>query len=189
MRVIAGIAKGRRLFAPKGRKTRPTADRIKESLFSIIAGEVEGVSVLDLYAGAGSLAIEALSRGADRVVLVESDKDAAAVIERNLDSIGMAPRATVMQAPVNRALDQLIAGRQTFDLIFLDPPYKIDGAELEIVLEKAAGCLNRLGLAVLEHRPDMPVLEPGGDLFLSDRRRYGDTALSFFVRCQPFGPL
>ena len=182
MRVISGTAKGQRLFAPKGLKTRPTADRVKESLFNIIAGAVEGAAVLDLYAGAGSLAIEALSRGAAAVVLVESDKSAAAAIDRNLVSTGSAERATVIQAPVNRALDRLVASGQVFDLIFLDPPYKISKAELEIVLEEAAGCLAKSGLAILEHRPDLPELEPGGGLFLSDGRRYGDTALSFYKK-------
>ncbi|MDP1808540.1 MAG: 16S rRNA (guanine(966)-N(2))-methyltransferase RsmD [Actinomycetota bacterium] len=182
MRVISGTAKGQRLFAPKGFKTRPTADRVKESLFNIIAGAIEGAEVLDLYAGAGSLAVEALSRGAKAVVLVESDKGAAAAINRNLVATGFTDRTIVMQAPVNRALDQLIARRQVFDLIFLDPPYKINQAELEIVLEKTAGCLSKFGLAILEHRPDLPELEPGGGLFLSGGRRYGDTALSFYKK-------
>ena len=182
MRVISGAAKGQRLFAPKGLRTRPTADRVKESLFNIIADAIEGAAVLDLYAGAGSLAIEALSRGAVSVVLVESDGGAVAAINRNLVATGLAHRATVMQAPVDRAIKQLVGDRRVFDLIFLDPPYKINKAELEIVLEEAAGCLSRSGLAILEHRPDLPELEPGGGLSLSDGRRYGDTALSFYEK-------
>lgn len=185
MRIISGTAKGKRLVAPKGLKTRPTADRVKENLFNIIAGAIEGAAVLDLYAGSGALAIEALSRGATSAVLVESDKGAVAAIDRNLTATGLADRAIVMQAPVNRALSQLAADRQVFDLIFLDPPYRINKAELEVVLEVAAGCLSSSGLAILEHRPDLPGLEPGGGLFLSDGRRYGDTALSFFVRRRP----
>ena len=182
MRVIAGIAKGCRLFAPKGIKTRPTSDRVKENLFNIISDRVEGAAILDLYAGAGSLAIEALSRGAKASVLVEADRVAAAAIRRNLAATGLAEQAVVMQSPVSQALDRLMTGGQAFDLIFLDPPYKIEKAELEIVMEKAAGCLNKLGLAVLEHRPDLPEIQPGGGLFPVDRRRYGDTALSFYEK-------
>ncbi len=182
MRVISGAAKGARLFAPKGIKTRPTSDRVKENLFNIIAGRVEGAVVLDLFAGAGALAIEALSRGAKSAVFVEADRRATDAIRRNLEATGLVGMAVVKQAPVLQALGHLAAEGQAFDLIFLDPPYKIDEAELEIVLEQAAGCLNKHGLAILEHRPDLSDIEPGGGVFPIDRRRYGDTALSFYEK-------
>ena len=180
MRVIAGAAKGHRLIAPKGYKTRPTADRVKESLFNIIAGVIEGARVLDVYAGAGSLAIEALSRGAGTAVLVDNDRAAIMAIERNLAATGLADQAVVMNAPVSRALAHLSRRDQSFDLILLDPPYKIDRAELEIVLATAAGCLNKQGQIVVEHRADLPELKLNDSLELVDERRYGDTRLSFY---------
>ena len=182
MRVIAGTARGRRLVAPKGVKTRPTADRVKENLFNIITARVAGAAVLDLYAGTGSLAIEALSRGANSAVLVEDDKAAIEAIERNLEATKLSNRAVLRQSPVRQALARLVAQNQAFDLILLDPPYKIDESELEIVLEKAASCLNKPGLVVLEHRSDLPEIKLGAELFLVDRRRYGDTALSFYEK-------
>lgn len=181
MRVISGTAKGRRLSAPKGMKTRPTADRVKENLFNIIADRIKGAAVLDIFAGTGSLGIEALSRGAASAVFVDSDKAAAVVINRNLSSTGLAEKAIVMQLPAARALDGFAIRRQAFDLIFLDPPYKIDKAELGVVLEKAAACLSNQALCILEHRPDLADFNPDG-LFSVDSRRYGDTALSMYEK-------
>ena len=182
MRVIAGVAKGRKLVAPKGRRIRPTADRVKESLFSIIADRIKGSAVLDLYAGTGALAIEALSRGAAAATLVDSDETAVAAIHRNLEETGLAERAAVVRAPVTQALDRLTSEARAFDLLFLDPPYKIEAAGLEIVLAKAAGCLRQRGLIVLEHRPDLPEVEVSPGLVMVDRRRYGDTGLSFYKK-------
>lgn len=180
MRVIAGIAKGRKLVAPKGYKTRPTADRVKESLFNIIAGAVEGAAVLDLYAGSGSLAIEALSRGAGSAVMVDNDRAAIMAIKRNLAATGLADQAIVMNAPASRALAYLSRQNQAFDLILLDPPYKIEKAELEIVLGTAAGSLNKQGRIVVEHRVDLPELKLNERLELVGGRRYGDTKLSVY---------
>ena len=120
MRVVAGEFKGRRLVAPRGRRTRPTADRVREALFSML-GDVSGARVLDLYAGSGALGIEALSRGADSAVFVERDRAALAALARNLEATG-AP-GEVRRQDVARFL-----ARQegTFDLVFCDPPY--DGA-------------------------------------------------------------
>ena len=117
MRVVAGTFKGRRLVAPRGTRTRPTADRVREALFSML-GDVGGARVLDLYAGSGALGIEALSRGADSAVFVESDARAIAAIERNLASIGV--EATVWRRDVLRFLARADG---PFDLVFCDPPY------------------------------------------------------------------
>ncbi len=118
MRVVAGEFGGRRLHAPRGRATRPTSDRVREALFAIL-GDVRGARVLDLFAGSGALGIEALSRGAESAVFVESDREAAAAIRRNLDAIG------VLAAEVRRqdVLRFLGASEGSFDLVFLDPPY------------------------------------------------------------------
>jgi 16S rRNA (guanine966-N2)-methyltransferase len=117
VRVVAGAFKGRRLHAPAGSRTRPTADRVREAVFSIL-GPVEGLSVLDLFAGSGALGIEALSRGAASATFVERDPRAVAAIRRNLEALGV-------EAPVHRrdALAFLRSGAGPFELVFVDPPY------------------------------------------------------------------
>jgi 16S rRNA (guanine966-N2)-methyltransferase len=117
MRIVAGEFRGRRLAAPRGVRTRPTADRVREALFSIL-GDVSGARVLDLYAGSGALGIEALSRGAESAVFVEREPRAVAAIERNLASIGLGERVVR-----GDALRFLAAEQGMFDLVFCDPPY------------------------------------------------------------------
>ena len=121
MRIIAGAARGRRLAAPPGATTRPTADRAREGLFSAVMGEVEGARWLDLYAGSGAVGLEALSRGASEVVLVESHARAVAVIRENIARVGL-DGAILAAAPVERFL----AGEPSpFDVVFADPPYAV----------------------------------------------------------------
>ena len=122
MRIIAGEWRGRKLAAPKGDATRPTADRTRETLFSMLVsrlGSFEGLMVLDLFAGSGALGLEALSRGAASCLFVEQDADAVKAIRANIDALGARDRATVQTASVMT----LGAARSTFDLILLDPPY------------------------------------------------------------------
>ena len=123
MRVIAGEAGGLRLVAPKGDRTRPTADRVKESLFSALALHLDGASVLDLYAGSGALAIEALSRGARTAVLVARARPATVAIRANLASTRMGERARVVCRAVEAVLRNPAPPEGPFDLVFLDPPY------------------------------------------------------------------
>ena len=132
MRVIAGSAKGTTL-APVPPGVRPVSDRAREGLFSSLAAEVDGARVLDLFAGTGALAIEALSRGADRAVLVERDPRAAAMIRENLDRTHMAERARIVRAPVARFLERP-SEEEPFELVFLDPPYTADPAEIGVAL-------------------------------------------------------
>ena len=156
MRVIAGEAGGLRLVAPKGDRTRPTADRVKESLFSALGGRVDGASVLDLYAGSGALAIEALSRGARSAVLVDRAQPAAVAIRANLATTRMTEQARVVRRSVEAVLRDRPPPEAPFDLVFLDPPYEQPIAALgkalgdlgserwsavdaRIVVERAAG--------------------------------------------------
>jgi len=137
LRVIAGEARGRRLVSPPGDRLRPTADRVKESVFSALGPDrLAGARVLDLYAGTGALAIEALSRGAEQAMLVERDATAARAIQANLESTGMAGRAVLRRGDVRSVL----AGPATgpFDIVFLDPPYDLLDAALGEVLERLA---------------------------------------------------
>jgi 16S rRNA (guanine966-N2)-methyltransferase len=126
MRVIAGDARGRRLSAPRGLATRPTLARVRESMFSRLSVRLDfdGMRVLDLFAGTGSLGIEALSRGAGHVTFVESARAAITCLRRNLDALGFAGHARVLKSDVIRGLETLAAERACFDLVLLDPPYR-----------------------------------------------------------------
>lgn len=175
MRVIAGTAKGRRLTSPPGERTRPTADRVKEALFSILQPRLRDAVVLDLFAGSGALAIEALSRGARRAVLVERSRRASAAIRDNLTACDLADRAEVVTAGVMQVLGAPVAG--PFDIVLLDPPYAVDQAELARVLAAVPPVLAEGGVVVLEtdaHREDPP-WPPG--LLPREPRSYGDTRL------------
>jgi 16S rRNA (guanine966-N2)-methyltransferase len=178
LRVIAGEARGRRLVAPKG-DARPTADRVKESLFaSLGADRLEGAIVLDLYAGSGALGIEALSRGAARAVFVDKDRRAHDALRANLATTGFTERAQVNRGPAASFVGRGAAGA-AFDLVFLDPPYDLDAAELVQVLETLArpGLLADAATVVIETRRDVPPVVPEG-WTVGWARVYGDTLLT-----------
>ncbi|HEY6200479.1 MAG TPA: 16S rRNA (guanine(966)-N(2))-methyltransferase RsmD [Candidatus Binatia bacterium] len=180
MRVIAGQARGRRLRTPKGRELRPTADRVKEALFNILPHDLTGRRVLDLFAGTGNLGLEALSRGAASAVLVDIARPATAVIEENVQTLGYGASARVVTAPVFKAVRSLARSGERFDLILLDPPYErgLAGEALKEIAKE--GVLAEDGVVVAEHSVRDRLEEKYGALVLTDRRRYGDTALSFY---------
>ncbi len=171
MRVIAGSRRGSTLVAPRGRATRPTPERVREALFSILVG-VEGARVLDLFAGSGALGIEALSRGAAQATLVDSSYAAVAAIRRNLQSLELA--CEVHRQPARIYLQRARALAHQYDLVFLDPPYRHTstlGRELSVAL---APVLAPDARVVVESDRRMPL---GLDLTLLDERRYGDTLI------------
>jgi len=180
-RIIAGAAGGRRLAVPAGRSTRPTSDRAREGLFAAVLamlGGLDGAAVLDLYAGSGAVGLEALSRGAADVLLIESDPGAAQVIRRNIETVGL-PGARLVQDRVDRALRRGPGAAAPRDLVFADPPYSAADDELGKVLATLAGqgWLARDALVILERdaRSGEP-LWPAG--YAKDRsRRYGETVL------------
>jgi 16S rRNA (guanine966-N2)-methyltransferase len=182
MRLTGGHDRGRRLIAPRGAHTRPTAAKIREAIFNILGPPPEG-AILDLYAGTGALGIEALSRGAERALFVERDHQALVALRRNLRELGLEDRATVMGADVRIAVRRLKTDGQQFSWVFLDPPY---AKETEGVLAElgSTDLLAPCAVVVVEH--DRRNCPPGsitgsvGGLFLTDRRHYGDTALSFY---------
>jgi len=182
MRVIGGAARGRRLKVPKGQAVRPTAARVKESLFNILPHDFSGLRVLDLFAGSGNVSIEALSRGAAKAVLIDESPRSAAVIRDNLSRLGLNERADVWTAPVFRSLRKLAKSGETFDLIFLDPPYdrELVGATLSAIGQ--CHLLSGAGRVVAEHSAREAVKTRYENLVLNDQRRYGDTLLSFFKR-------
>jgi 16S rRNA (guanine966-N2)-methyltransferase len=180
MRLIGGLAGGRRLIAPRGRQTRPTGAKVREAIFNILGPPPEG-QVLDLYAGTGALGLEALSRGASAAVFVEREHAPLAALRRNIKELGLEDRATVLGADVCTGLRRLAATGARFSWVFLDPPYV---KETEGVLAELSGSdlLTPCAVVVLEHDRRNRPPEHVGALFLTDRRQYGDTELSFF-RC------
>ncbi|HVI93248.1 MAG TPA: 16S rRNA (guanine(966)-N(2))-methyltransferase RsmD [Anaeromyxobacter sp.] len=176
-RIIAGTARGRRLAVPRGVATRPTSDKVRGAIFNVLGQFFEGGEVLDVYAGSGALALEALSRGCARAVCVEADRGAAEAIARNAAACGFADRVEVRRGRVEDVVPRLAEGR--FALAFLDPPYAI-GPDAALAL--VAGRLAPGGRAVAEHDDRRPPPDPIGPLRLVDRRTYGGTGLSIYVR-------
>jgi 16S rRNA (guanine966-N2)-methyltransferase len=189
-RVIAGEAGGRRLAVPDGRETRPTSDRAREGLFSTVAsivGPLTGTRVLDLYAGSGAVGLEALSRGAEHVLLVESGARASAVIRQNIEALGL-PGATLIADRVERVLAHEPPGDERYDVAFADPPYAMADAEISRVLSLLAdeGWLARDALVIVERATRSgPVRWPDG--FVPDRaRKYGEA--TFWYGLAPKSP-
>jgi 16S rRNA (guanine966-N2)-methyltransferase len=189
VRVIAGSAKGRTLRAVAGRKVRPTADRVKEALFSILVSrfDIQGTSLLDLFAGTGALGIEALSRGAERVAFVESDPQALRVLSSNLRSVGFAGRAEIMAMPVEQALGRLARRGERFDGVLLDPPYRHDLLDTTLAAIVRFDLLTPGAWVMAETHVEAPPAESHGTLRLTALRRYGKTALALFVVSPPTG--
>ena len=181
MRVIGGDAKGRRIKVPKGKEVRPTAARVKEALFNILARDLSGAKVLDLFAGTGSLSIEALSRGAEEVILIDSSQESGKAIRENLRKLGLCGRSKVWVAPVFRALRLLSRRKEKFDCIFLDPPYENHWVGKTVEIIASGNLLRDQGIVVAEHSVREAVLPRYRGLALRDQRRYGTTLLSFFA--------
>jgi len=180
MRVIGGNARGQRLKVPKGRTLRPTAARVKEALFNILPHDLSGNKVLDLFAGTGNVTIEALSRGAAEATLVDSSAESGKVIRENLRRLHLAERTRVWIMPVPRALRALGRRGETFDLIFLDPPYEHQWIDATLKIVAQGGLLRNFGVLIAEHSIREKVEPRYHLLALNDQRRYGSTLLSFF---------
>lgn len=183
MRVIAGAYRGRKLFSPAGVTTRPTSDRVKESLFSILASRIDfnDVCVLDICAGTGSLGIEALSRGAESCCFIESSQSVKAVLEKNIKITCCQDRTEIIAMDAVKALHVLATHGRNFDLVFFDPPY--DSRLYPSVLEKlnSYGMLKSGSILIAECSVRNPLLESYGRLKRLDRRVYGETVLELFV--------
>jgi 16S rRNA (guanine966-N2)-methyltransferase len=186
MRLTGGSDRGRRLKAPRGLRTRPTAAKIREAIFNILGPPPEG-AVLDLFAGTGALGLEALSRGARKVVFVERDRHALAVLRQNLREIGAESRSTVIAADVCSGIRRLAVSisredrfsEDRFSWVFMDPPYASEVGDILAELsdkDLLAGCAVVIVEHDKRHRPPPSI----GGLFLTDHREYGDTELSFY---------
>ena len=179
MRIIAGSHRGRPIRAPSGTRTRPTADRVREALFSIL-GELDGFVVVDCYAGSGALGLEALSRGAARAVFVESGKEACEVISKNASGLGLTERCTLLRRELERCAASLTANGP-FDLVLADPPWPIAQSAGPLVAQLTRGLLAPGGRLVLGHPTKQPLtLPPALGFELVQTRHWGDSAMSFY---------
>jgi 16S rRNA (guanine966-N2)-methyltransferase len=183
LRIIAGVAKGRRLKTPKGLQTRPTSARVRESLFNILGSRIIDRAFLDLFAGSGVLGIEALSRGAARCVFIEKQPRNAQLIRENLAISGLAELAQVYTMDVLKGISVLGRKGETFSVITLDPPYGSPMAQRTIDALVQWDLCPAGGLIIVEHSAK-DLIEPGEDkgFDLWRRESYGGTSLSFFVR-------
>ena len=177
MRIIAGKARGRQIEAPEGRNTRPTLDRVRENLFNILQMRIRGASVLDLFAGSGALSLEAISRGAEKAVLCDNDRSANRTQHRNAEALGFSGQTEILLSDWKKAVRLLSDRGETFDLIFLDPPYRM--TDLRDVFAAMEKLIAPDGLIILEHEAKTEPVT--GDLFeKADERRWGYCGIAFF---------
>jgi len=188
MRIVAGTARGRTLKGPKGPGLRPTADRVRESVFNILGQWLDGQAVLDLYAGTGALALEALSRGAARAVLVDSGREAQRLCRENADELGLGDRVQILAAPVDERTLSRAGESGPFDLVFADPPYAARTPAQVAALVARSGVLKEGGVLVVEHDRRVEAPEAHEGLVRTDSRRFGDTSVSFYRRGAPQAP-
>jgi len=184
MRIIGGDAKGRRIYSPKRNQIRPTSDGIKESLFNILQ-EVSDKSFLDLFAGSGNVGLEALSRGAAKVVFVEKSPVMISAIKRNLRELGFIGRYEILATEVVKGMRQLQKRGEHFNFLFADPPYE-KGFIREIFQCLGGGdMISSNGVVIIQHsiREDIQGTLKG-NFTLTDQRRYGDTLISFLKRTE-----
>ena len=183
MRVIAGQYRSRVLVAPEGWKTRPTSDRLRETLFNVLAPKIKGAVFLDLYAGSGAVGIEALSRGAREAIFVEQAQAALKAIRANLASLSIRGGYALEACGVGAALNRLSSPERTADIVFLDPPYE-SADEYELTLSLLGGTSSGLlaagAIVIAEHAKKIDLSERYGDLLRYRVLKQGDAALSFY---------
>ncbi|MGL4254463.1 MAG: 16S rRNA (guanine(966)-N(2))-methyltransferase RsmD [Fusobacteriaceae bacterium] len=182
MRIIAGEAKNKKIKSRKGMNTRPTLGSVKESLFSIISTYVPDSVFLDLFTGTGNIALEALSRGAKRAVMIEQDPEALKIVIENINSLGYEDRCRAYKNDVIRAVEILGRKDEKFDIIFMDPPYKQELCTKVMKAIEKAGILAQGGLIICEHHIFEELADEIGEFKKADYRKYGKKAMTFFTR-------
>lgn len=184
MRVIAGTHKGRPFAAPSGRDTRPTTDRVREAIFSAVISELdtlEEVRVCDAFAGSGAFGIESISRGAEHVAFFERDKKTALLVKNNLKTLDMDNKGAVSSCDTLKS-PSIVAGQGPYNLLFLDPPYKISSGEIANFLMhlRDAGALSNRAMVVYEHAAHTEVEPIAAEFSVIKEKKYGDTLVSYF---------
>ena len=180
MRVISGVHRGRRLLGPRGQALRPTSDRVKEALFSILGERTTGARVLDLYAGTGSIGIEALSRGAAHVTFVEADRMALRLVQSNLLHCGLERSARICACQVGQFFRRTIPQSDPYDIVFCDAPYQLTPDLIALANEWDSRWFADDAILILEHGRKAEIPRTLGPLSFVKRYDYGDTALSRF---------
>lgn len=180
MRIVSGYLKGSKIIAPKGLKTRPTSDRVKEAIFNVL-GEITNAYVLDLYAGSGNLTFEALSRGAKKAVLIDKSRQATEAILKNAKKLNLEDKIKVIHMAVDKVIKKF-AEKRAFDLIFADPPYNItDESALELIRDiKNLALLSEEGIMVFELSAKKDLKQT--ELRIDKIKKYGDTKIYFLSR-------
>lgn len=182
MRIIAGEAKNRKLKTRKGFDTRPTLESVKESLFSIISPYLENSVFLDLFSGSGSIALEAISRGAKRAVMIEKDSEALRCIIENIDALSFTERCRAYKNDALRAIEILGRKNEKFDIIFMDPPYQDELCKKTLKQIQKADILAENGLIICEHHLHESLDEEIAGFRKSDERKYNKKILTFYTR-------
>ena len=178
MRIIGGSARGRAIMAPAGSKTRPTQDYVRESLFNIIRWDVQEARVLDLFAGTGALSLEALSRGAEQAVMIDMDRDACNAIKKNMETSKLGERCRLVARDYRQAMSQLAREEQKFDVVFIDPPYRMENTGDMCAALYDKGLLSDAFMIVVEHKRGLaPLLDERFEAY--DLRKYRDTEITF----------
>jgi 16S rRNA (guanine(966)-N(2))-methyltransferase RsmD len=183
LRVTGGRLKGRRLTPFRGQRIRPTLSKVREALFDIVGAFVVGKDVLDLFCGSGTLGIEALSRGALSAVFVDSNRDAVRVLKKNLEVCGLLECSEIVTASAEQGIRLVGKQGRQFDLVLADPPYGRSLIEKTLEEISKKGIVKEGGTVVIEHEAKEELAARAGCLTLHDRRRYGQTGLSFFTLC------
>ena len=183
MRIIAGACRGKKLFAPPGMTTRPTSDRVKEALFSILYSRIDfdGITVLDVCAGTGSLGLEALSRGAGSCCFIENNQAVKGVLEKNLLLTCCTERSEILNMDAAKALNLIAARGVNYDLVFFDPPYDSGLYSPVFAALESSALLKSGAILVAECSARQPLFEAYGCLTRFARRVYGETALELFT--------
>ena len=179
LRIISGRLKGKKLYSVRGSTIRPTADRLRESIFDILSYRVLEAMVLDLFAGTGALGIEALSRGAESAVFVDNNQDALSVIKRNIKSCSFDKNANIIRWDIKKNLNCLKSASTAFDLVFLDPPYNQSMVKPALFNLEHTRSLDKGACIVVEHSPLEPIPKDILMFEIADQRRYGQTLVSF----------
>lgn len=181
MRIISGTMRGTKLFTLEGENTRPTLDRVKEALFSKINYNLQSAVVLDLFSGSGALALESLSRGAEKAYLCDSSRDAMKIIRQNIEKTRTQEKTVLLNCDYKKALEEFINKKNKFDIIFLDPPYQTDYAENAVKMILEYNLLNEDGTIILETDNQEKVLEnlEKAKITIKDIKRYGRVYLLF----------
>ncbi len=180
MRIISGEWKGRRLKTVKGNQVRPTSDKVKGAIFNILGDKIVGSKILDLFAGTGSLSLEALSRGADQAVLIEKNREACGIIRDNLQMIGVQERVKLYNMDAFSYLKQ--QQHERYDLLFVDPPYRQGFTDKILFLVKNSSILNPEGVIIIETDSKEEIPDDLGLLEVRIIKEYGDTKLWFLQR-------